>query len=95
MSYSREEVAKLFTPKDYAIVCREYSKNSPDMAVYEVNVDKFSDSLFTCLNLRSRMNPELTYFVTKRENLKKVIEFLNVDTRYAIPTDTSNLMVKI
>lgn len=90
----KEEINKLFTPKDYAIVCREYSKISVGKAVYEVPVKEFDNQLFTGLKLRSRFNPELTYFVTKRENLDLVINTLSADEDKVIIPEGS-LMVKI
>ncbi len=94
-AYTKKEIEELFTPENYAIVCREYSKFSPEMAVYEVKVDKFTDNMFSMIKLRSRFNPELTYYVTKRENLQTVINVLSADSEFAIPNEDKSLMVKI
>ena len=67
---------KEFNKDNYAIVCREYSKISPDVDAYEIPVEDFDGSIFKILSLRSRFNPELSYFVTKRENLDLCLNLL-------------------
>ena len=67
---------KSFNVENYAIVCREYSKISPDVSAYEIPVEEISGVLLQCLSIRSRLNPELAYFVTKRENLETCLNIL-------------------
>lgn len=85
---------KTFTTKNYAIVCREYSKISPDVSAYEIPVEEISGVLLQCLSLRSRLNPELAYFVTKRENLQTCLNILKSKFKSEI-TIEDGIMVQI
>lgn len=44
------------------IICKEVDKTSGKVAVYEIKAP-VTDSLIVKLSLRSRLNPELRYFV--------------------------------
>ena len=82
-----------FNPEDYAIVCQEFSKSSADVTAYEIEAE-IKGSLLTCLSLRSRFNPELHYFVTKKENLETCIEILKNPVKSEIPIE-EGLMVEL
>ena len=62
------------------VICREVSKNSGEIAVYPIEAET-TDNLLFCLQIRSRVNPELRYFVValarwENEELRKQIERL-------------------
>lgn len=61
-------------------ICREVSKNTGEIAVYPIKAE-VTDRLLFQLQLRSRINPELRYFVVSRvrwenEEFRKQIERL-------------------
>lgn len=61
-------------------ICREVSKNTGEIAVYPIR-SEVTDRLLFQLQLRSRINPELRYFVVSRvrwenEECRKQIERL-------------------
>ena len=47
------------------VICREVSKSSGEIAVYPIEAEA-TDNLLFCLQIRSRVNPELRYFVVAR-----------------------------
>lgn len=47
------------------VICREVSKNTGEIAVYPIEAEA-TDNLLFCLQIRSRVNPELRYFVVAR-----------------------------
>ena len=62
------------------VICREVSKNSGEIAVYPIKAPATERLLFQ-LQIRSRVNPELRYFVValarwENEELRKQIERL-------------------
>ena len=48
-------------------LCREINKETGEIAVYSINAE-VTECLLFMLNIRQRVNPELRYFVTLREN---------------------------
>lgn len=60
-------------------ICREIDKESGRIAVYPVDAELTSETIFA-LKIRARVNPELRYFVTLRVRwespLRKEIERL-------------------
>ena len=81
-----------FKEEDYAIVCREVDKISGRVTSYEIKT-KITGYLLTCLRLRSNLNPELKYFVLKRENLDLVIDSLKNCKSSRIPLSIEDLVV--
>lgn len=62
------------------VICREVSKNNGEIAVYPIKAQATERLLFQ-LQIRSRVNPELRYFVVaiarwENEELRKQIERL-------------------
>lgn len=62
------------------VICREVSKNSGEIAVYPIK-EPATERLLFQLQIRSRVNPELRYFVValarwENEELRKQIERL-------------------
>lgn len=62
------------------VICREVSKNNGEIAVYPIKAPATERLLFQ-LQIRSRVNPELRYFVVaiarwENEELRKQIERL-------------------
>lgn len=66
-----------FDLSDCAIICKEFSKNSADVAVYEVKIE-ITGSNIQILKLRHRFNTELNYYITKKENLEYCLKALKV-----------------
>ena len=83
-----------FNEDDYAIICKEISKNDGQIAVYEIEVE-ITSSLLNCLKLRSRFNPELKYFVLKRDNMDLVMNALKHKNEKSIPNLISKLVVQL
>ena len=63
--------------KDFIVLCKEIWKDDGRIAVYEIK-DALEKNLLTVLKLRHRFNPELRYFVLKRENEEVVRKALNM-----------------
>lgn len=66
--------------REMIVICREVSKNSGEIAVYPIKAPATERLLFQ-LQIRSRVNPELRYFVValarwENEELRKQIERL-------------------
>lgn len=49
--------------KNLVVICREVSKSTGEIAVYELNMP-IDANLLARLRIRSAVNPELRYFVT-------------------------------
>jgi len=47
------------------IICREVDRSTGNIAVYEIQTE-VDNRILTILGIRSRINPELRYFVTAR-----------------------------
>lgn len=61
------------------ILCREVDKyQGRETLVYPLNIStkEMNNGLFTCLNLRSRFNPELSYYVVSKEDWEERPEFI-------------------
>lgn len=79
--------------KDYAIVCQEFSKESAEVIAYEIKTE-ITGHILKCLNLRSRFNPELHYYLIRRENLNVCIDALKVPFKSEI-TIEEGIIVEI
>ena len=93
---TEDELFKKEDPKKYSIVCKEINKYSGfgEVAIYELDLeDGVTPSLIKALSLRSRFNPELTYFVTMKQNVSKV-KFL-IESSLEQDTQKRNLAVKL
>ena len=73
--------------EDYCIVCREVDENSGKIAAYEVDVDLSESYIFQVLNLRSRLNYSLKYYLTRRENVEIVKDLLKESNSIINDTD--------
>lgn len=83
-----------YNPKDFAIICREFGKGTSTIAVYEIQ-EEITNNLINCLSLRSCYNPELRYFLTKRENLNLVTMHLKMHTFHSIPVMIKNKVIEL
>ena len=81
-----------FKEEDYAIVCREIDKISGKIISYEIK-SEITDYLLNCLKLRSNLNPELKYYILRRENLDLVINSLKNAKTSIIPIIIEDLVV--
>ena len=81
-----------FKEEDYAIVCREIDKISGRIISYEIE-SEITDYLLNCLKLRSNLNPELKYYILRRENLDLVINSLKNAKTSIIPIIIEDLVV--
>jgi hypothetical protein len=63
------------------VVCREINKNTGEIAAYLCKKDATDRDVF-CAGIRSRVNPELTYYAIRTcvaenaEYLKEILKFL-------------------
>ena len=69
-------------PKDFTIVCKEISKNDGRVAVYDLKMEEIKNNDLTVLSLRSRFNPELSYYVVKKENAEELIKLLSARVNF-------------
>lgn len=63
----------------YSIVCREISKYTGEVAVYECMTgtqEKLSCEIFK-FKMRSKFNPELSYYVCHKDNQEALIDILS------------------
>lgn len=79
--------------KDYAIVCREISKDFSEVTTYEVETE-IDNSILQVLKLRSRFNQELSYYLILRENLELCLNVLKTSMRSEIEIE-DGIMVKL
>lgn len=53
--------------EELIVLCREVNVNTGEVVVYEIKSEVTQSSLF-CLQLRSRFNPELKYFILRKKD---------------------------
>ena len=67
-------------------ICREVSKDTGEIAVYPIN-GGVTDRLLFCLQIRSRANPELKYYVALRANWEANEETIVKNLRRKVITE--------
>lgn len=69
---------------DCVILCKEYSKDLNDMAVYALEIEEITGQLIRNLRLRHKFNPELNYYITKKINKLECIQFLKANSKIPV-----------
>lgn len=87
-------MADSYDSKDFTIVCKELGPGKGAPAVYEIKQD-ITGHLINCLKLRHMYNPELRYFVLKKENLDLVMKHLKFYTLKDVPAIIKELVVEL
>ena len=67
---TKEMAEQKLKSKDFIAICREVSRETGEVIIYELT-SEIDDNLIKCLGLRGRFNPELTYFITKKETFEE------------------------
>jgi hypothetical protein len=59
------------------VVCREINRETGEITAYKIDVN-ITDALLFKLGIRSRVNPELKYFVTRLDESMDISEVLKM-----------------
>lgn len=79
---------------EYSILCREVNRETGEVAVYEIETGTQEElsKLIRPLSFRSRLNPELRYYLCKKEHRVIIISALKSKTKTFI---AESLAVKV
>lgn len=76
--------------EELIVLCREVNVNTGKVVVYEIESEVTDNTLF-CLQLRSRFNPELKYFVLRKndyelskDDIKKILSLKTYEKKIKI-----------
>lgn len=78
----------------FIIICKEEDRQTGESVVYKIN-DEVSSYLLTFLNLRSRYNPELKYFVLKECDFERVEELLKDESKLSELDENKRIFIEI
>ena len=78
----------------FIIICKEISKATGEIYIYKVS-DEITANLLTLLNLRSRLNLELKYFVLRACDFKRVEELLKDESKLSELDESEKIFIEI
>lgn len=78
----------------FIIICKETDRETGESVIYKVS-DEVTSYLLTFLNLRTRINPELKYFVLRECDFERVEELLKDESKLSELDENKKIFIEI